>query len=233
MTEEKIVARIEALLRKAESTNSDEEREMLSAKAEELMIKYSIDQAMLDPDRNTEDQIISVQVHMRGIYQMIHMSSILSVVKAMGARGYYTDLRRLNKTVSVTIIDFESTLPMVKRMAQSVLDQSMVSMNFWWAANKSEWAASQGYMARRSYLEGFGRGVADRIRREREEAVAEVSKTSGSELVLARGRKLDDAVATLGLVTKASRHRSARDARTAGFIDGQRADIDRKASVTA
>lgn len=230
---EKIINRIEALLRKAESTNSDEERETLSAKAEELMIKYSIDQAMLDPDRNTEDQIISVQVHMRGIYQMIHMASALSVVKAMGARGYYTDLRRLNKTVVVTIIDFESTIGMIQRMVDSVLTQGMMSMSFWWAANKSEWAASQGYMARRSYLEGFGRGVADRIRREREEAVAEVSETSSGELVLARDRKLDDAVASLGLVAKAARHRSARDARVAGFIDGQQADINRKASVTS
>ena len=164
---EKIVNRIEALLRKAESTNSDEERETLSAKAEELMIKYSIDQAMLDPDRSTEDKIISVQAYMRGIYQMIHMTSALSVVKAMGARGYYTDLRRLNKTVVVTIIDFESTIGLVQRMVDSVLAQSMMSMNFWWAANKNEWATSQGYMARRSYLEGFGSGVADRIRRER------------------------------------------------------------------
>ena len=229
---EKIINRIEALLRKAESTNSDEEREMLSAKAEELMIKYSIDQAMLDPDRNTEDQIISVQVHMRGIYQMIHMASALSVVKAMGARGYYTALRRLNTTVVVTIIDFESTIGMIQRMVDSVLTQGMVSMNFWWVANKNEWPDKAGYMARRSYLEGFGSGVADRIRREREEAVAEVSETSGGELVLARGRKLDDAVAPLGLVAKPSRHRSARDARVAGFIDGQRADINRKASVT-
>ena len=230
---EKIINRIEALLRKAESTNSDEEREMLSAKAEELMIKYSIDQAMLDPDRSTEDKIISVQVYMRGIYQMIHMTSALSVVKAMGARGYYTDLRRLNKTVVVTIIDFESTIGLVQRMVDSVLAQSMMSMNFWWAANKNEWPDKAGYVARRSYLEGFGSGVADRIRREREEAVAEASKTSGGELVLARGRKLDDAVAPLGLVNKASRHRSARDARVAGFVDGQRADINRKESVTA
>ena len=230
---EKIINRIEALLRKAESTNSDEERETLSAKAEELMIKYSIDQAMLDPDRNTEDQIVSVQTHIRGIYQMIHMSSALSVVQAMGARGYYSDLRRLNKTVVVTVIDFESTIGLVQRMVDSTLAQSMMSMGFWWTANKNEWAASQGYMARRSFLEGFGRGVADRIRREREEAVAEVSETSGGELVLARDRKLDDAVAPLGLVNKSSRHRSARDARTAGFVDGQRADINRKASVTA
>ena len=230
---EKIINRIEALLRKAESTHSDEEREMLSAKAEELMIKYSIDQAMLDPDRNTEDQIISAQMHIRGIYQMTHMASALSVVQAMGARGYYSDLRRLNKTVVVTVIDFESTIGLVQRMVDSTLAQSMTSMSFWWAANKNEWAASQGYMARRSYLEGFGRGVADRIRREREEAVAEVSETAGGELVLARDRKLDDAVAPLGLVNKPSRHRSAYDARIAGFVDGQRADINRKASVTA
>ena len=230
---EKIVNRIEALLRKAESTHSDEEREMLSAKAEELMIKYSIDQAMLDPDRNTEDQIISVQIYIRGIYQMAHMASALGVVKAMGARGYYMDHRHLDKTVVVTVIDFESTIGLVQRMVDSLLAQSMMSMGFWWAANKNEWPAKAGYMARRSYLEGFGRGVADRIRRERQEAVAEMSETPGGELVLARGRKLDDAVAPLGLVNKRSRHRSAYDARTAGFVDGQRADINRKASVTA
>lgn len=47
MAEEKILSRVQALLDKANATEFDEEREALLAKADELMIKYTIDEAML------------------------------------------------------------------------------------------------------------------------------------------------------------------------------------------
>lgn len=47
MAEEKILSRVQALLDKANATEFEEERDALLAKADELMIKYTIDEAML------------------------------------------------------------------------------------------------------------------------------------------------------------------------------------------
>lgn len=49
--QERILAKVRALLAKAESTDFDGEAEALSAKAQELMSRYALDRAMLDHDR--------------------------------------------------------------------------------------------------------------------------------------------------------------------------------------
>src|SRR5437868_13324419 len=55
MTQDKWADKIAALLRKAEST-TPEEAELLMAKAQELMAKYAIDEAMLNAARGVKDR---------------------------------------------------------------------------------------------------------------------------------------------------------------------------------
>ena len=54
--DERMLSRIRALLAKAEATEYPEEAEALSARAQELMAKYSIDQALLAADADRADQ---------------------------------------------------------------------------------------------------------------------------------------------------------------------------------
>jgi hypothetical protein len=56
-TEDRMLQKVRALVAKAESTDSAPEREALIAKAEALMLKHSIDQAMLDMNRPADQRI--------------------------------------------------------------------------------------------------------------------------------------------------------------------------------
>src|ERR1035437_9378523 len=54
--DERILGKIRALLAKAESTEFTEEAEALSARAQELMAKYSIDHALLAAEAGRKDE---------------------------------------------------------------------------------------------------------------------------------------------------------------------------------
>lgn len=66
MTETKIdegmLAKVQALIAKAESTEYGAEAEALYAKAQELMAKYAIDEAMFRDSKNTDTKPIAVTV---------------------------------------------------------------------------------------------------------------------------------------------------------------------------
>jgi hypothetical protein len=59
---EKVMTKIEALLRKAESTNFGPESEALIAKAHELMARYSIEEAMLHKASGIRDEVIVLTI---------------------------------------------------------------------------------------------------------------------------------------------------------------------------
>jgi hypothetical protein len=64
MTDQNIVDRIAALLAKAESTNHEAEAEAFNAKAQELMLKYAIDEAALKASggKTAEEPIVLVTI---------------------------------------------------------------------------------------------------------------------------------------------------------------------------
>lgn len=227
-----ITEKIEALLRKAESTEFEAEREAFSAKAEKLMIQYGIEMAQLNMNERHEptDKVITSVIHITGIYQMALMSMAIKVAKAMGASGFYTDLRRVSKTIVVTIVDFETTMPNTLRIVNSIMEQATFSMGFWWAANKPFVPTNEGYIARRSYLDGFSQGAADRIRSERQEAVNEVS--GAGELVLVRSGEIAKVLNDHGVRPSKGRRTFTPDAMGAGRRDGRNADTNIRTRIS-
>lgn len=227
----KMIEKIEALLRKAESTEFEGEREVLSAKAEKLMIKYGIERARLNLGEKVADPIVDEHIVFKGIYAMAWKRIAIAVAKAMGAQAYYADYRKYNKTVVVTIIDFASTIEQTKRLVESLIAQAELGMAFFWNTNKWMYAQKDGFVARRSYLMGFASGAADRIRSEREEVVAETS--GAGELVLARDTKLKAYSDTLGLVTRNTRLNNTFLAQKAGRTDGANADTGLRSKINS
>lgn len=227
-----ITEKIEALLRKAESTEFDAEREAFSAKAEKLMLQYGIEQAQLNMNERHEptDKVITRVVDIKGIYQMALMSMAIKVAKAMGASAFFTDYRRVSGFIRVTIVDFETTMPNTVRIVNSIMEQAVFSMGFWWAANKILVPQKQGFIARRSYLDGFAKGAADRIKAERQEAVDEVS--GAGELVLVRSVQIDKVLADHGVRPSRGRRSYTPDGMAAGQRDGRNADTGLRAKVT-
>lgn len=223
-----IEERIELLLRKAESTDSEFERDALSAAAEKLMIKHGIEMAQLNLDRDpTRDPIITKQLRFTGIYCKAHLRIASAVAEALGAKSYFMDFRN---TVTFTVLDFTSTIDFAIRLIESAVRQAEHGMKVWWNDARAFYPQNEGYRARRSYLEGFGTGIYFRIVDERKEALNEESAKVG-ELVLARDAQLEAEMPQLRMVK--DKRKKDLDASIVGQQDGLKANTNPDTRVIA
>ena len=228
---EKKIDLIAQMLAKAEST-TPEEAEALMEHAERLMIKYSIDQAVIDSRRATgqEEKIVTVKIQFSGAYRLDHTRLGASVANALG------NLRLLQSTYKnkfswLHIIGFESDVRQAETLIRSLQVQSMVATRAWWKTHKGEYSLYTSYdqeAARRSFVVGFGAGAGERIRASRQQVVAEAG--TGTELVLvSREAKVQAHFDTLQ--TRPSRARGGKgspEARVSGYQAGQQANTGEK-----
>jgi hypothetical protein len=178
--------RIAALLKKAETT-TPEEAELLTAKAEELMLKYGIDKAMLNA-RTTGDKerIEKLHIPLSGIYAKAYMRMMSMIARAYGddIDTYYTPWKN---NITLTIVGFETDVAQLKVLLTSLQLQAVVALNTWSKNRQLSYkpTAMEKFKDRRTFIESFGVGAASRIRRARASAVKEAeSSTPGAELVL-------------------------------------------------
>lgn len=183
MTQEE---RIAALLKKAETT-TPEEAELLTAKAEELMLKYGIDRALLNA-RSTGDKerIEKLHIPFKGIYAKAYMRMTALIAKAYGddVETYYS---QWDKDITLTIVGFETDVAQLKVLLASLQLQAVVALNAWWKGRNLAYTptAMEKFKDRRTFIQWFGQGAASRIRKARSAAVKEAeSTTPGTELVL-------------------------------------------------
>lgn len=215
--------RITKLLRKAEST-TPEEAEALTAKAEELMIRYGIEQARLDARLNGDqpsEKIVTETVHITGIYHNAWVRVGSCVARGLGTVRMFRGAERKN-VYTVTFIGFESDAQQAARLFTSLMLQGTVALRAWWANYKTENPDTVAYMSRmaayqerRAFVIGFGTGVEERLTRVHHQVVKEeTAREPGTELVLAdRAGQVDSFYDTLGLIKTRSRL-------TSGYGDG-------------
>src|SRR5208282_3917943 len=84
--DERILGKIRALLAKAESTEFPEEAEALSARAQELMAKYSIDQAVLAAREGRKDSPAGRRLPVDNPYESPKASLLQTIAKANRCR---------------------------------------------------------------------------------------------------------------------------------------------------
>lgn len=229
--------RIQALLKKAETT-TPEEAELLTAKAEQLMLKYGIDRALLNSRSTGEKERIEVlKIPLKGIYAKSYMSMMYSIALAYGnVRSFYTE--RKQSDITLTIVGFESDVAQLKVLLASLQLQAVVALNTWVKSiDTSTYTAMEKFKARRTFIKGFGDGAASRIRKARTSAVQEAeSTTPGAELVLRdRATAVDDfmnANYTLGKSRGRREKSGGYAASSAGYKAGQNANTGER-SVNA
>ena len=227
---DKKLSTVEALLAKAESTTSPEEAEALTAKAEELMIRYGIEAAMLAARRAAgakPEQIVTRTVPFKGNYGVTLIAGGWLVARAMSGeavQGYQA------RGTGLVLIGFESDVEQAARLVSSLALQAMVARDAWWRrAPERKWAdAGQSFVERRTFVDRFFVGAADRLRRERAVAVGEARASEpGTELVL-RGRSAAVAEHLAGLGLRAGKQRRTRTGYAgahAGYAAGQSANV--------
>lgn len=230
---EKKIDLIAQLLAKAEST-TPAEAEALTEHAERLMIKYGIEQAVINERRATQgsasEKIITIKIVFNGAYRLEWLSLGHSVVMGLGGLRALQSTYR-NKEATLHIFGFESDVQQAEVLINSLRVQSTVAVRAWWKANSASHTNLSSYdqeAARRSFVKGFGYGAGKRIKDGRLHIVQEAG--AGTELVLvSRDAKVQAHLD--GITTSPNRSRGGKGSTEAagqGYRAGQNANTGGK-----
>ena len=169
---QKMLARIRALLAKAEATDFPDEAEALSAKAQELMAKFSLDRALVDadPSLGLTDDSGARRIWVETPYVSAKAQLVGAVASANRCRAVSMD-----QLAVVTIVGAELDLQLTELLSTSLLVQ----------ANRAMLAAGQhidhyGQSRTRSFRQSFLMAYAQRIG-ERLQATTEATQSAVPE----------------------------------------------------
>jgi len=153
----RVLARVRALLAKAESTEFDQEAEALTAKAQELIARHAIDEALLvSPDDVGEPSVRRLLVD--DPYADAKASLTAEVAAANRCRTVYT-----SDLGSVTVFGYEADLDAVELLTASLLAQATGAMARH-GSRRDAAGRSRTRAFRRSFLLGFANRIGQRLR---------------------------------------------------------------------
>jgi hypothetical protein len=229
--DERVLSRIRALLAKAESTEFAEEAEALSARAQELMAKYSIDHALLASGQEDADRPAARRIPVDGPYESPKVQLLSEVARANRCRTVWA--RDLGL---VTVIGFEPDLDAVELLFTSLLVQANTAM-MRAGARRDARGQSRTRAFRQSFLVSYACRIGERLAEAASQAVRDAAgeqAASGRQrpgggpgtdlvpLLAARQREVDDAVEEMfgdGLIAT----RAARATDAEGWHSGRAA----------
>jgi hypothetical protein len=247
--DERMLSRIRALLAKAEATEYTEEAEALSARAQELMAKYSIDQALLAADSGREDQPAGRRIAVDNPYEGPKTSLLQAVALANRCRVIWS------KDVGLaTVVGFAADLDAVEVLFTSLLVQANGAM-LRAGARQDAYGRSRTRAFRQSFLVSYAVRIGERLAEAAEHATQEAAAEqqaaagpgaaadgahgTGTALVpflAARRQAVDDAVDELfGDTLKRGRSVRATDAEgwASGRAAADLATLHNRAPVTS
>ncbi len=168
----RMLARVRALLAKAESTSFEEEAEAFTAKAQELIARYAIDEALL----HTVDDIGDPSV------RRILIDDPYADGKA-ALLGAVADANRCRVVHSpalgwVTAFGYDHDLDALELLGMSLLTQATTAM-LRHGSQRDATGRSRTRAFRRAFLYGFAHRIGERLRRATEEQVAATADDAG------------------------------------------------------
>jgi hypothetical protein len=115
--------KVRALLSKAESTEFAEEAEALTAKAQELMARYSIDYALLAATTDTLDRPSAIRIGLDNPYEEPKATLLQRVAEANSCRAAWT-----KEFGFTTLVGYPADLASVEILYTSLLVQATTAM---------------------------------------------------------------------------------------------------------
>ncbi|MFI6441461.1 DUF2786 domain-containing protein [Streptomyces sp. NPDC050759] len=209
--DDRMLGRIRALLAKAEATGYPEEAEALTAKAQELMARHSVDEALLDARAPAKDAPGACRIGVEAPYEQAKAVLLDAVATANHCRAVWNEPFAFS-----TVVGFEGDLAAVELLYTSLLVQAQSAMA------KAEAAQRAGGRARtktfrQSFLAAYAHRVGDRLR-----TAAEAPVTDDLLPVLAsREVAVTDRLDRMFPQTTTTRLRGVSD--EAGWTEGARA----------
>ncbi len=173
--ESKVLNTIRNLLAKAEATSYVAEAEALSAKAQDLMTRYTIDSAVLEAKRHTSltGQVETRRLLIDNPYPEAKVSLLNSVSDVNGARALWHKDFGL-----VSIVGLPVDLDLVELLFTSLLVQSSHALA---EAGRDRESRSPGF--RRSFLLAYSGRIRERLSEARDRAASAASDQYGTSLV--------------------------------------------------
>lgn len=181
--------KIAKLLAKAEKTTPEEAKTLTEA-AERMMLKYGIEQAVINAKRagrshTADEKIIRTIITFNGVYAkaifiaMADIADAFETVKTV--HGHPT-----KGAEHLWLVGYESDVQQLNVLVTSLQLQLMSALSTWWRDYSSTgMTAMEKFKARRQFILSFGEGAAWRISVARRSAIDESSVGEpGTDLVL-------------------------------------------------
>lgn len=176
-TEIRHLERIRALLAKAESTEFDEEADALTAKAQELMTRHAIDDALLaahGAGRSSGEQPSAKRIGIDDPYAQAKATLLAVIGEASQCRAVWSKDFGFS-----TVFGFAGDLASVELLYTSLLLQARSAMVR--AGDRGKQARSSSF--RRSFLLGFANRIGRRLEEAAFAAVADAVEERGNEFL--------------------------------------------------
>jgi hypothetical protein len=200
-TQESYADKIAKLLRKAESTSSSHEAESLVAKAQELMTKYAIDEAMLAAARKgkpSADTIVTEEFVSTGNFLVAFGNLCHHLVQNNDCKAVLIQNsprtigdKTFKNTYILKVTGFKSDVDRIRLLYTSLHVQAVRFEGAWWKENKIRYAhpdlKRQGFLDRRQFLFSYADRIGERVAEGKAAGIKAAQKEHGTgmELVLA------------------------------------------------
>ncbi|GAB3166678.1 DUF2786 domain-containing protein [Streptomyces incanus] len=212
--ESRMLGRIRALLAKAEATGFPEEAEALTAKAQELMARHSVDEALLAVRAHAATVPGACRIGVEAPYEQIKAVLLDAIADANHCRAVWNEPLGFS-----TVVGFDADLEAVELLYTSLLVQAGTAMTKAEAAQKAG-GRKRTKTFRQSFLAAYAHRVGARL------AAAAEGRTSGLSddllpVLASRDVAVTERLDRLFPETTTTRLRGVSDA--AGWQEGARA----------
>ena len=171
----RMLTRVRALLAKAEATGFPEEAEALSAKAQELMARHSIDEALLAAGGAGQGVPGACRIGVEPPYEQAKAVLLDAVAGVNHCRAVWHEAYCFS-----TVVGFEADLEAVELLHTSLLVQAMTAMTRAEAAQRKG-GRKRTKTFRQSFLAAYAHHIGDRLTAAAESgAVAAAAETPGA-----------------------------------------------------
>ncbi|MEV1019751.1 DUF2786 domain-containing protein [Streptomyces sp. NPDC050264] len=155
--EPRALARIRALLAKAEATGYPPEAEALSAKAQELMARHSVDEALLASRTQAKDAPAACRIGVDAPYETAKAVLLDAVAGANRCRAVWNSAFGFS-----TVVGFEPDLEAVEVLYTSLLVQASAAMTRAEAEQRAS-GRKRTKTFRQSFLAAYAHRIGDRL----------------------------------------------------------------------